>query len=74
VLGAGRAVAAYPDGRVIGIDAGTGREQWEITLPDNFDEGARLGKAAIYVVGRSGTLYALRVPALPLDETGDSGD
>ena len=61
-LGVDRVVAAYPDGRLIGLDAGTGTRQWEIALPDHFDEGPRLDKTAMYIVGRTGTLYALQAP------------
>jgi outer membrane protein assembly factor BamB len=59
---ANQVVAAYPDGRLIGLDARTGRSQWDATLPDHFDTAPRMDAKALYVVGRTGTLYALRVP------------
>lgn len=59
---ADRLIAAYPDGRLIGIDALTGVSEWDVTLPDHFDVAPRLDAKALYVVGRTGTLYALRTP------------
>ena len=59
---ADQVVAAYPDGRLIGIDARTGIGRWEVTLPDHFDSPPRMDAKALYVVGRTGTLYALQIP------------
>jgi outer membrane protein assembly factor BamB len=55
-------VAAYPDGRVIGLDVAAGNREWEVTLQDHFDTAPRTDDTAIYVVGRAGTLYALQAP------------
>jgi outer membrane protein assembly factor BamB len=57
-----RIVAAYPDGRLIGLDAATGNRMWEVTLQDHFDTAPRIDDTATYVVGRTGTLYALQTP------------
>lgn len=58
----GRIVVAYPDGLVIGLDAAQGRLLWKVTLPDHFDTAPRVDEMATYVVGRTGTLYALQTP------------
>jgi len=57
-----RIVVAYPDGLVIGLDAAVGRLLWKVTLPDHFDTAPRVDEMATYVVGRTGTLYALQTP------------
>ena len=57
-----RVVVTYPDGRLIGLDAADGRQLWEVTLPDRFDTAPRIDDMATYVVGRTGTLYALQTP------------
>jgi outer membrane protein assembly factor BamB len=57
-----RIVVAYPDGRLIGLDAAAGTLLWEVTLPDHFDTAPRVDDMATYVVGRTGTLYALQTP------------
>jgi outer membrane protein assembly factor BamB len=57
-----RVVVAYPDGLVIGLDTALGRLLWKVTLPDHFDTAPRVDEMATYVVGRSGTLYALQTP------------
>jgi len=58
----GRVVVAYPDGVLIGLDAAAGRLLWKVTLPDHFDTAPRVDDMATYVVGRTGTLYALQTP------------
>lgn len=58
----GRVVVAYPDGRLTGLDAAAGRFLWKATLPDHFDTAPRIDDMATYVVGRTGTLYALQTP------------
>jgi len=57
-----RVVVAYPDGRLIGLDTAAGSALWDVTLPDRFDTAPRIDDRATYVVGRTGTLYALRTP------------
>jgi outer membrane protein assembly factor BamB/actin-like ATPase involved in cell morphogenesis len=55
---------AYPDGRLVGLDARTGAERWQ------YATGERLGAApggddgGIFVLGVSGMLYALRPPGV----------
>jgi outer membrane protein assembly factor BamB len=58
----GLVVVTYPDGRLTGLDARTGRLLWKVTLSDHFDMAPRVGDMATYVVGRTGTLYALQTP------------
>jgi outer membrane protein assembly factor BamB len=58
----GSVVVTYPDGRLIGLDAAAGGLLWKVTLPDQFDAAPRINETATYVVGRTGTLYALQTP------------
>ena len=66
---AGRLVArdaevnvAYPDGRLVGLDATTGAPRWEIALDDSFTVAPRGDEAALFVVGKTGILTAVRPP------------
>jgi outer membrane protein assembly factor BamB len=61
----GQVQVAYPDGRLAGIDAATGRERWHHTVNDTFDSAPKGDGQALFVVGRTGTAYALAVPSSP---------
>lgn len=61
----GEVDVVYPDGRLVGIDAATGAQRWETTLGDSIGTAPRGDEAALFVVGKTGTLHALRTPAGP---------
>jgi outer membrane protein assembly factor BamB len=53
---------AYPDGRLVGLDARTGSVLWQNLTGDRFDLAASGDAAGLFAIGASGTLYALRPP------------
>ena len=57
-----RLEVAYGDGQVLELDATTGTLRWEVALPDRFDLPPRLDDTALYLVSRTGILYALQPP------------
>jgi hypothetical protein len=58
----GRDRLRAPTRAVIGLDAAAGTLLWKDTVPDHFDTAPRIDDLATYVVGRTGTLYALQTP------------
>jgi outer membrane protein assembly factor BamB/actin-like ATPase involved in cell morphogenesis len=53
---------AYPAGRVVGLDAGSGAERWQYATGDRLDAAPGGDDDGIFVLGASGLLYALRPP------------
>ena len=64
---------AFPDGRLVGLDAASGAVRWQNATGDSFANGPRGDDTGVFAVGESGTLYALRPPggtgALPAAST-----
>jgi outer membrane protein assembly factor BamB/actin-like ATPase involved in cell morphogenesis len=54
---------AYPDGRLSAIDATSGVERWQFTAADRLETAPWADADSLFVVGATGTVYALRVPA-----------
>jgi outer membrane protein assembly factor BamB len=84
VVRAGEIDVAYPDGRILGLDAHTGGLRWQNATGDRFDVAASGDAAGLFGIGASGTLYALRPPgtgpgaqqsttAFPITEPGGGG-
>ena len=67
---------AFPDGRLVGLDAASGAVRWQNATGDSFANGPRGDDTGVFAVGESGTLYALRPPggtgALPAASTSTS--
>jgi outer membrane protein assembly factor BamB len=53
---------AYPDGRLAGLDIRTGAVRWQYTVPEGLPGAPAGDDGGIFVLGASGTLYALRPP------------
>ena len=53
---------AYPDGRLVGLDAGTGAPRWQYATGDHLAAAPGGDDHGIFVLGASVTLYALRPP------------
>jgi outer membrane protein assembly factor BamB/actin-like ATPase involved in cell morphogenesis len=53
----------YPNGRLAALDIATGVERWRFTIDDRFDTAPSGGGESVHVLGTSGILYALTVPA-----------
>ncbi|GIE03190.1 hypothetical protein Adu01nite_45400 [Paractinoplanes durhamensis] len=62
VVRAGEVDVTFPDGRILGLDAATGKALWENRTGDAFSVAARGDEAGAYAVGDGGVLYALRPP------------
>ncbi|WP_433378216.1 Hsp70 family protein [Actinoplanes sp. CA-142083] len=62
VVRGGEVDVAYPDGRLVGLDARTGSLLWQNVTGDRFEVAASGDGAGLFAVGASGTLYALRPP------------
>jgi outer membrane protein assembly factor BamB len=61
----GELTVTYPDGRLAGIDAGSGAERWAVAVDDQFDAAAGGTGSSMFAVGKTGILYDLKVPAAP---------
>jgi outer membrane protein assembly factor BamB len=61
----GELTVTYPDGRLAGIDAGTGAERWTVAVDDHLDTVAAGAESSMFAVGTTGILHDLRVPAAP---------
>lgn len=59
---AGEVDVAYPDGRLAGLDARTGAVRWHHTIAEPVSAAPAGDDGGIFVLGASGTLYALRPP------------
>ncbi|MEU4236343.1 Hsp70 family protein [Actinoplanes sp. NPDC026619] len=59
---AGEVDVTFPDGRIAGLDAATGKTLWESRTGDHFSAAVRGDEAGLYAVGEGGVLYALRPP------------
>ncbi|MCU7730346.1 Hsp70 family protein [Actinoplanes sp. KI2] len=53
---------AYPDGTLAGLDARSGEELWRNATGDRFAMEPASDPTGIFVVGTTGTLYALKPP------------
>jgi outer membrane protein assembly factor BamB len=62
-LRGGEVTVTHPDGRLTGIDAGTGTELWTVAVDDRFDAPAAGAESSMFAVGTTGILYELKVPA-----------
>jgi outer membrane protein assembly factor BamB len=58
----GQVVVAYPDGKLVGLDAATGKESWRHTGNGPLDAAPAADGGSLFVVGRTGTVHALTVP------------
>jgi actin-like ATPase involved in cell morphogenesis len=58
----GEVDVAYPDGRLVGLDARTGSLRWQNVTGDRFDLAVSGDAAGLFAVSESGNLYALRPP------------
>jgi len=58
----GEVDVAYPDGRLVGLDAATGTPLWDLALEDSFTSSPRGDEAALFVVGKTGILTAVQPP------------
>jgi outer membrane protein assembly factor BamB/actin-like ATPase involved in cell morphogenesis len=61
----GQVDIVYPDGRLAGVDATTGAPRWEFTVDDRLDTAPGGDQAALVLLGRTGSLYALQPPRSP---------
>ncbi|BFU44542.1 Hsp70 family protein [Krasilnikovia sp. MM14-A1004] len=69
---AGELDLAYPDGRLRGVDAGTGAPRWELRVDDSFDNAPSGDAAGLFATGTTGTLYAIGPPHAAGSPTGPS--
>lgn len=53
---------AYPDGHLVGLDASTGAVRWQYRIPEPLSAAPAGDDGGLFVLGASGTLYALRPP------------
>ncbi|RZU54579.1 putative pyrroloquinoline-quinone binding quinoprotein [Krasilnikovia cinnamomea] len=70
---AGELNVAYPDGRLLGVDAGTGVPRWELAVADTFGDAPSGDAAGVFATGSTGTLYAVRPPSPAASATGPAG-
>jgi outer membrane protein assembly factor BamB len=55
-------LVAYAGGKVVALDVVSGRERWQHTVADTLDTAPAGDGRALFVAGRTGTIYALTVP------------
>jgi outer membrane protein assembly factor BamB len=55
---------AYPDGRLAGLDVRTGTPRWHYTIPEALSADPSGDDGGLFLLGGSGTLYALRPPGI----------
>jgi outer membrane protein assembly factor BamB len=60
----GEVDVAYPDGHLTGLDARTGAVRWQYTIPEPLAAAPTGDDGGIFLLGASGTLYALRPPGI----------
>jgi outer membrane protein assembly factor BamB len=60
--GASEVDVAYPDGTLAGLDARSGEELWRNATGDRFAAAPGSDATGIFVIGTTGTLYALKPP------------
>jgi outer membrane protein assembly factor BamB/actin-like ATPase involved in cell morphogenesis len=61
---AGEVDVAYPDGHLVGLDARTGAVRWRHRIPEPLSAAPAGDAGGLFVLGASGTLYALRPPGI----------
>jgi outer membrane protein assembly factor BamB len=61
---AGEVDVAYPDGHLVGLDARTGAVRWRYRIPEPLSAAPSGDAGGLFVLGASGTLYALRPPGI----------
>jgi outer membrane protein assembly factor BamB len=60
----GEVDVGYPDGRLVGLDATSGAVLWQYTVPERLSAAPAGDDGGLFVLGSSGTLYALRPPGV----------
>jgi hypothetical protein len=62
IVHGGHVLVAYRDGKVVALDVVTGAELWRHAVADTLDAAPSGDGRSLFVAGRTGTIYALRVP------------